>query len=554
MSKFSLTSPDGQTFEVSGPPNATAEQARSIFEQQVRSGGLVGLRPGDVVSANTQSVAGLRSALSQVGIKLPTSVEQAFARLKTVPVVNPITASDFIKQATPNFSLGLLDSSNLQGLMAQKSAQVNQGLDQVSATNGIGKFGLNLNQLETAGFVKPGTSSAYEKSPPPSVTSADIAEAAKINSEGGNITAEQVSRNRQLNRFLTSSVFTGKNGVDNLQTVLKDENVQNVIQQTGLKQNYDLLVRAGIVAELTAEKVGGLLQTASKFDAKTAVDWAKGLEVKNIGDVNLTAKAGEYATSLVDRYGSGIQTQTTNLNATIGQIGSVKNVNDLANLAGPLSGNLNGLASEIGQLGGLASQLGGLGGAAGQIGRVGGTIVAAASAVGTIGSVASQLGSLPAIASQINNASTFSGLASGISSGIGVVTGIIGLVSGLFGGRGGSIYKGVSRPQGAINTVNRVTVDSSIQAILGNAKIPTPSFSSQSTQILGELNVLKALSGAANMQLRLTGQSTAPGSSTQEDVRLTYTGSDPIVWDRINFERIRAGLPGLAAIGLPRPE
>ena len=51
MSKFSFTSADGQTFELLGPPGATVEQARAIFDQQTRSGGLVGLRGGDVVSA-----------------------------------------------------------------------------------------------------------------------------------------------------------------------------------------------------------------------------------------------------------------------------------------------------------------------------------------------------------------------------------------------------------------------------------------------------------------------------------------------------------------------
>lgn len=34
---------------------------------------------------------------------------------------------------------------------------------------------------------------------------------------------------------------------------------------------------------------------------------------------------------------------------------------------------------------------------------------------------------------------------------------------------------------------------------------------------------------------------------------LTYSGDDPIVWDRVNAERIRRGLPGLASIGYPRP-
>lgn len=38
------------------------------------------------------------------------------------------------------------------------------------------------------------------------------------------------------------------------------------------------------------------------------------------------------------------------------------------------------------------------------------------------------------------------------------------------------------------------------------------------------------------------------------DKDLTYTGDDGLVWDRTNAERERRGLPGLAAIGSPRPE
>jgi hypothetical protein len=37
------------------------------------------------------------------------------------------------------------------------------------------------------------------------------------------------------------------------------------------------------------------------------------------------------------------------------------------------------------------------------------------------------------------------------------------------------------------------------------------------------------------------------------DRDLVYRGDDFIVWDRINAERLRRGLPGLAAIGMPRP-
>jgi hypothetical protein len=64
MSKFTFTLPDGKPFEVKGPPGLTLEQARAAFDQQVKTGALVGLKPGSVLSAATQAAAGLGSAQS----------------------------------------------------------------------------------------------------------------------------------------------------------------------------------------------------------------------------------------------------------------------------------------------------------------------------------------------------------------------------------------------------------------------------------------------------------------------------------------------------------
>ena len=44
-----------------------------------------------------------------------------------------------------------------------------------------------------------------------------------------------------------------------------------------------------------------------------------------------------------------------------------------------------------------------------------------------------------------------------------------------------------------------------------------------------------------------------PLTAGATDAQLVYSGDDPIVWDRINATRLRRGLPGLAAIGFPRP-
>jgi len=327
-----------------------------------------------------------------------------------------------------------------------------------------------------------------------------------------------------------------------------------------LKQSYDLLTRTGVTQGLSVERLGGLVQTASKFDVKTAVDFAKGLEVKNISEVLSVAKAGEYATSFVNKLGSGIQFQTANLGALANQVGNIQNLGDLSRLSGALGGNLNGLAGEISKLGGLPGVGGQLANLAGTVGRIGGVAGQVSGVVGQLSSISGQLGNLSNLAGQVGNLNSIASLAKGFTSVAGAVGSVVGLVSGLFGGRGGSIYAGTVRPRGVSSTVNRSTVNASVNAILGNPKIPTPTFAPQSSQILTGLNELKALSGLAAIQQKLSGAtattatlSRASGFTTADDVRLTYTGNDPIVWDRINRERLALGLPGLAEIGFPRP-
>ena len=62
-----------------------------------------------------------------------------------------------------------------------------------------------------------------------------------------------------------------------------------------------------------------------------------------------------------------------------------------------------------------------------------------------------------------------------------------------------------------------------------------------------DLNQLKASSTRATSNI----ESGLYSNTKDED--LIYTGNDTIVWDRSNAERLRRGLPSLAAIGYPRP-
>ena len=81
-------------------------------------------------------------------------------------------------------------------------------------------------------------------------------------------------------------------------------------------------------------------------------------------------------------------------------------------------------------------------------------------------------------------------------------------------------------PVAATDTVNTDTLEAAAKRIVGNAKVPS---------------ILPAIIG------------TGLYAKTPDD-KLIYTGNDEIVWDNINDERLRRGLPSLTAIGYPRPD
>jgi hypothetical protein len=81
-------------------------------------------------------------------------------------------------------------------------------------------------------------------------------------------------------------------------------------------------------------------------------------------------------------------------------------------------------------------------------------------------------------------------------------------------------------PVAATDTVNTDTLEAAAKRIVGNAKVPSI--------------------------LPVAIESSAYSKTKDED--LIYIGNDEIVWDRVNAERLRRGLPSLTAIGYPRPD
>jgi len=390
MSKFLLTDDSGQTFEINTPEGTTLEQAKAILEQQQRSGSLVGLARGDVLSARTQVEGGLAAAVSQleqptlalkrlaslssippatrsVSTAAPTGIvedlqrggilgvsagsrlgaiqqasiinqtfavrstvepdtqpptsrpfnrlqpaeSQAIVReqlalpnldLAAVPINNPISAADYVQQTPPNFGLGPLSPSDLQGLMAQTAATTAQNINSVSVEQGIGKFGLTIDKLESTGYLKPGTAVAYKLNPAPDTT-------------------------EKLQSFLTSSAFTGKNSVNNLSDILEDVTAQNKIQGDVLKQSFSQLNSTGLINQVPdTSQLAATLQTVATFDIKTAEGLIKGLDIKNIAEVKSVARAAEFAKSFSAKFsgllssGSAIESGITRPQGSINTV------------------------------------------------------------------------------------------------------------------------------------------------------------------------------------------------------------------------------------------
>jgi hypothetical protein len=252
MSKFSFTGPGGEVYEVEGPSGATVEQARAIFDQQINTGGLTGIPVGGLVNAVTQATGGLSAAIAQIG---PASFAQAqqlgsainLPDLRGMPIPDPIGVSDFVGTTVSQQNIGSINPAQIQGLIAQTSTSVGQAASAITNTKGLGKFGLNADQLQLSGLIKPGL-------------------------------AEQINLDPSKFTSILSSPtsWTGKSGATDLTSVLGNERLQTTVQQGLMNVNFDQLKQVGAISGTeAASQLGPLLNNSTKFGLGNATEWLK---------------------------------------------------------------------------------------------------------------------------------------------------------------------------------------------------------------------------------------------------------------------------------------
>jgi len=292
-----------KTFKISGPETLTQAQAQAIFEKQVKTGGLTGFKSGEVLNAATQVADGLKSAQSQltsgissIGATASKATNGITSALSKTVVANGINPGNLVKALPALGSIGNLNPSQVTGTLAQATKLLNQPTNIVSNLGGAGNFGLDVAQLEKAGYIKPGMAAKYGSTGQNSITGV-------LNSP---------------------SVWTGKDGVNQVQNMLTNPAAQTKVQQTLMATGLNQVKSLGLpVGQLAATALGGVALNAAK-DVTATLAWAKGLTANLPTDLvsqfNQTAKDASFAVNLVDEK---IANESLNIKQVTGSIGTI---------------------------------------------------------------------------------------------------------------------------------------------------------------------------------------------------------------------------------------
>jgi len=222
---------------------------------------------------HNQGVSTFTSLGEPVATDLIASAASAIGGLADIPVLNGIDVSGFLGQLPAEISVGSLDLSQVTGLIAQTAADVGQAFDTFSLEKGIGAFGFTASQLESAGFLKPGTVQNF------------LQDAANVQSV-----------------LSSATVWTGKEGVNNLGSLLGDYALQTVAQNELMVTALSGLKSVGLVTgNENPQDLASFVQTATKFGVAATVDWVKGAAPPElINSINTVAKNAQYAVNFVD--------------------------------------------------------------------------------------------------------------------------------------------------------------------------------------------------------------------------------------------------------------
>jgi hypothetical protein len=517
MSQFKYTLPSGAKFLVEAPVNTTQVEADFIFYNQVAAGALVEFEVGQSVSEVATALtkfelsrldrgtAGLDDVVILAIVNgLPTVAN--IPSLVNVPLTNPITQASIAEINSTGFTapaIGSLTSDQTLALMAQVASTVGQAANVITNETGVGSYGLDCQQLEIAGYVKPGTWQQFI----------------------------QTGRSTLIDVLNAPGIWTGRGGINTVAEFLANSEAQNTAQATLMVNGYASLQAAGVITTPAAQslstvvgqvftgtdqlltsvttsltngvnnQVASLVTNASKYGTQLTAQWAKDLPALTDLTSNLTSIKGLSASlSAVP----GIPSLGTLTSGITPNLTSVKTAMDTlakgsqfaATAASTLTGGLDKLSNL--NVGSLTANLPSASALAGQL--QGRALAAAGQLQGQITGQARAL-----IGQAEGQAQALIGQAQAQANALLVqAQGQFDLLR----SQGDKLVASVERAAGFANTVNRASIDVATTKIFGSAKIPTPNFGpivAESKSLLAAVDISRAQGILKNLQ----GQGTA---------------------------------------------
>ena len=500
MSVFKYTLPSGATFTMQAPAGTTQEQADYTFYSQVAAGALVGFAPGQSVSGTTSSLAKFdlsRLDRGTAGVDdtvilaiingLPTinTATGAIPPLINTPLTNPVSQANIATITGSGFSapaIGSLTSLQTQALMAQVVNTVDQPAVTITNTRGVGQYGLSCQQLEIAGYVKPGTWQQFIQNGPSTLTEV-------------------------LN---APAIWTGLNGIYSLDEFLNSPSAQNDAQARLMQNGYSSLQAAGVITTPEAQSISavvGTVYTGSNAALTTATTTIT-------DDVNsqvaaLITNSSQYGTALTAQWASDlppVTNVTSNLVGIQGRLPTVGGLPGLGSLAAGITPDLMSVKTAMDTLG-KASQF---------AATASSTLTSGLKSLSnlSVSNLTANLPSASALAGQLQGqlagrATALAGQLQGQANALvaqaqaqanALIAQAQGQVNSLI-AQGQGLVASVEKAAGFANTVNRASVDTAFTKILGSSKISVPNFGSLNSASVGAaLDINKAQSVLQGLQ------------------------------------------------------
>jgi hypothetical protein len=402
----------------------------------------------------------------------PTTAPVSVAVASTVPPTAAISTA--LDKNTTSTMVGQISTLAATGPAA---SAVKLGAGVVDTATGkvacIGAMAQSPEQMEQAGILKPGSAA---------------------------LIAKLVADGKTVEEAMTSNLFTGMPGAENLKTYISNISAQCAAQVNTFQKAQTALTQNGLITGNEAgTQIAGLVMSASTAGISDTVNFVKNAANSAIGAV----------TGAVSNIAGAATGALNNV------LGSASSLVSAGNFAGNLSSTVTGgLSSIAGSLGGMAK--GAVAGIAGLLdsakGVAGSAFSAITGAFPTLqAGVPQNIKDITEKAQATAQAPSSNPLSGALNAVTGAIAGVTGAATGLLKntlgvtanlstglgalpGGAGVVASVVNNAVGAVNTIPGV---SAVTGLIGQATSITNGISSLAVNPLASSNILNAASGAA---------------------------------------------------------